>query len=294
MLRTHASMLAIIARQKYFDRQRRLRLLPEQVAFPFFRRKRPGEMLQSGEVIDADVVRDRRVLFAVGAGVNQRGSAAPVFVRGIGEENLRHDFLGDGAVEQAAGLSGDRIFLGLIGEWKNIGRKEDRGRGLRVARGLGEAIIETAAARSGNVRQNAVERNASFFVRIEALIEEVAQEAPILRNAFAIDACRGSDGIGCVLGIGREVAYRGEAAAGHDRIGDHVNIFVDFSGLKAAVQVDMAVTRSEFAVDRLRELPFRAGNDGACVPRASRAPSARCADRRARRLDIRTRRYCRG
>ena len=40
------------------DRQRRLGLLPEQISgFPFCRRKWPGKMLQSGEVIDANIVR---------------------------------------------------------------------------------------------------------------------------------------------------------------------------------------------------------------------------------------------
>ena len=83
------------------------------------------------------------------------------------------------------------------------------------------------------MRENAVQRDSSFFVSVESLIQVVAQEAPVLRNAFAVDPRRRSDGIGRVLGIGGEVTDGGEAPAGNDRIGDHVNVFVDLSGLKS-------------------------------------------------------------
>ena len=253
-----------------FDRERRLRLLPEQIAFPSFGRERAGKMLQAGEVIDADVFGERSVVFAVGAGVNERGGAAPIFVRSVGEKNPGHDFVGDGAVEQARRLSGDRICLGLIGEGKDVGGEKDgRGR-LRVARRLGETVVEAAAARSGDVGENAVERDPSLFVGIETLIEKVAQEAAVLRNAFAVDAGRGSDGIGSVLGIGGEVANRGEAAAGDDGVGDDINVFVNLARLKTAVQMDMPVAGCEFAVDGVGKLPFGAGNDGALSHRESR------------------------
>ena len=167
-----------------------MRLLSEQVAFAFFRRKRTGEVLQAGEVIDADVVRDGRIVLSVGADMNERGGAAPIFVGGVGEENPGHDFFRGSAVEQSSGLAGHGIFLGLIGERENIRGKENRRSGLRIARRLGETIVEAAAAGSGNVGENAVERDSSLFVGVEALVEKVAQKAPVLRNAFAIDARR--------------------------------------------------------------------------------------------------------
>ena len=162
------------------------------------------------------------------------------------------------ALEQAACLSGNRIGLGSIGKGKDVGREENRRGGLRVARGLGEAIIEAAAAGSGNVSQNAIERDPSFFVGIEILIEKIAKKAAVLRNAFAVDARRGSDGIGGMFGIGRKVADRSKAPAGHDGIGDDVNVFINLARLKAAVEMDISVARDEFAVDGLRELPLRA------------------------------------
>ena len=69
-------------------------------------------MLQAGEVIDADVVRDWRVVFSIGADVNQRGSAAPVFVRRVGKENLGKDFFRSRAVEQTAVVSVTGSFSG--------------------------------------------------------------------------------------------------------------------------------------------------------------------------------------
>ncbi len=114
--------------------------------------------------------------------------------------------------------------------------------------------------------EDAVEGDASFFVGIETLIEEIAEEASVLRDAFAVDARRGSDGIGRVLGVGGEVADSSESAAGNDGIGDDVNIFVDLARLKAAVEVDMAGARDEFSIDGVRKLPLRAGNNRALGP----------------------------
>src|ERR1700722_3534391 len=118
--------------------------------------------------------------------MNQRGGAPPIFIRSIGEKNLRHDFVSHSAIKQPARSSCERILLGLIGEGKNIGREENGRSRLCVARWLSESVIEAAAARSCHVGQNAVKRDPSLFVGVETLIEKVAQEPSILRNAFAI------------------------------------------------------------------------------------------------------------
>ena len=102
-----------------------MRLLAEQIAFSFFRRERAGEMLQPGEVIDADVVRNRRIVFAVGGGVDQSGGAAPIFIGSVGEKNPGHNFISGWAIEQAGRLSRDGIFFWSIGKGKDIGWKED-------------------------------------------------------------------------------------------------------------------------------------------------------------------------
>ena len=234
-------MLEIMARQKYLMGSGDSGSWPEQVPFTLLRREWDGKMLQPGEVIDADIARDGRILLAIGADVNQSRRTSPIFVGGVGEKNLGHDFVSGGAVEQPTSLSGDWIFLRLIREGKDIGGKENRRSGPRVARRLGEPVVEAAPARSRDVGENSVERDSSVFVRIEALIEKVAQKAPVLRDAFAVDPLSRSDGIGIVLGIGSKVAYGSEAAAGHDRVGDHINVFVNLPWLEAAVQVDVPV-----------------------------------------------------
>ena len=106
---------------------------------------------------------------------------------------------------------------------------------------MGETVVEAAAACSRYVGKNSVERDPSFFIRIEALVEKVAQEAPILRNAFTIDALCRSNGVGIVLGVGSKVTYGSEASAGHHGVGDDIDVFVNLSWLEAAVQMNKAV-----------------------------------------------------
>ena len=83
------------------------------------------------------------------------------------------------------------------------------------------------------MREDAVKRNSSFFISIEALIEEVTKKAPVLRYALAVDTRCRSDGMWVVFGIRREVAYGSEPASGNYRIGNNINVFVNFARLKA-------------------------------------------------------------
>src|SRR3954471_24752840 len=120
--------------------------------------------------------------------MDQGGCTPPVFVGSVGEKDLGHNFFSDSAVEQTAHFARDRILLSLIGEWEDIRRKKHRRSRLRVARGLRETVVEVASPGSCHVPQNAIERDSSIFVSVESLIEEVAQEAPVLRDAFAVNA----------------------------------------------------------------------------------------------------------
>src|SRR6185295_15286468 len=100
------------------DGQRRLRLLAQQVTFSFCGWKWPREVLQSCEVIDANIFRDGSILFSVGSGVDQRCGASPIFVGSVGEEYLGHHMIGDGAVEQSCFLPSQRITFRLVGKRK--------------------------------------------------------------------------------------------------------------------------------------------------------------------------------
>src|ERR1700722_7583998 len=126
-------------------------------------------MLQSGEVIDAYIVGNRRIVFAAGCHANERGRSTPGFVRCIREENSGRNFIGDGTAKQAAGLLRDGNFIRLIGEGEDISWKENRRRGLGGSRGLVKTVVEAAAARSCHVRENAVESDPSLFIGIESL-----------------------------------------------------------------------------------------------------------------------------
>ncbi len=139
-----------------------------------------------------------------------------------------------------------------------------------VPRGLREPIVETAAAGARDVRENAVQRGFALFVGIEPFIEEIAQETPVLRNPLAVDAGRGDDRIRAVLGIGGKVADRREAEARNHRIGHDIHVFVDATGLKPAIQMNMPIAGSEFPVDGFGELPLRCRNENALgIPRVA-------------------------
>ena len=113
-------------------RKRRFRLLAIEVAFSFFRWKIPAEMLQTSEVVDADVRRNRRVVKSVRRHVDQRAGASPIFVGSVREENLRNNVLFGGDVEQSTGFAGERIGFGLVGKRKDVCWKENRRGWLRI------------------------------------------------------------------------------------------------------------------------------------------------------------------
>src|SRR5262249_33040858 len=80
--------------------------------------------------------------------------------------------------ELRAALSGHLIERRGIGE-----RKQASDRGGRVQGGLPEALVELAATGARDVNDHAVEPSAAGFVLVQAQVEQVAQEAPGLRDA---------------------------------------------------------------------------------------------------------------
>ena len=104
-------------------------------------------MLRSGEEIYARVFRQRRIMLAIGRGMNQRRSAPPVFVRTIRVENLGHHIRGYSLCQQSI----------VIGERRNVHRVKDVEERMPVARWLRESGVEAAAPRTRNERPYAVE-----------------------------------------------------------------------------------------------------------------------------------------
>ena len=204
------------------DGERRLHLLAHQKVLSLRGRKWSGEVLVSGEVVDANVLGDRDIFLAVGADMDQRGNASPIFVRSVGEKDLRHNLLSHGAVEQSGSFSRLRICLGQVRERENIGRKENRGRWLSVARGLCKAVVEIAASCSCDVGEHSIESDSALFVRIESLVQKIAQKAPVLRYAFAVDALSGSDGFLVMVLAVRKLFAMGTILSSPVVVGDTV------------------------------------------------------------------------
>src|SRR5215510_10581974 len=140
-------------------------------------------MLAADEIIDARVLRQRRVRFAVDTGVNQRRRAPPIFIGRKCVEDFRRGLLFDRQRQNAVFLARLRVGLLQIGERKDVGRIEERREGAGVAGRLGEAMIEATVAASRDVRVDGVENLPVFFVGVEALIDEVAKVAAGLRDA---------------------------------------------------------------------------------------------------------------
>ncbi len=243
-------------------------LLAVAVAGAFFRGEGNGEVLQAGVEVDADVVMEGGVGFAVRGSVNKGGGAAPVLVGGVGEEDFGNDVGGDGGVQEAGfgGLGAVGVSFGETGEGKDVGGPIDGGDGLGVAGGLGEAVVEAAAAGSADVGEDAVEDDLTGGAGVEALVEEVAEEAAALGDAGGVDVfcgCgRGGLAFGGVFHPAGEVADGGEAETGDDGVLNDVDELVDFAGEEAGIQVDKVGAGGEGFVFGVGKAPFGAG-DGA-------------------------------
>src|ERR1700733_36074 len=132
--------------------------------------------------------------------MNQRGNPAPVFIRRVGEKDSGHNLIRRCTCEESR-----------VGERRYICGKEDRRGRLRIARGLGKTVVEAAAASPGYVGEHTIQGDSSVLIRIESLVEEIAQEAPVLRNSLTINTLRRGDGFGITLAVGSEVTDGSEA-----------------------------------------------------------------------------------
>src|SRR5580704_11080207 len=112
------------------------------------------------------------------------------------------------------------------------------------------------------MRQHTIESDPAIFIRVKSLVEKVAQKATVLRDTFPVYSLRRSHRIGGMLGVGCKVANGGEASAGHNRIGGHVDIFINPTGLKAAIHVNVSIAPRKLALHHVRKLPLSAWNHG--------------------------------
>ena len=90
-------------------------------------------MLAGREQVTADVGRKPRVFRAVDRRVIERRGAAPVFVRGVGVEDVGLKRRLGRVRQQPVGHAGFRIVLLGVGERKDVGRVEEVQVGMAVA-----------------------------------------------------------------------------------------------------------------------------------------------------------------
>ena len=98
-------------------------------------------------------------------------------------EDLRHGAALLGAHEQAVGEAGLGVSLLAVRERKQVDRKEDVEELQRIARRLGETMVERSAPGASNLVEDAVEHPPPLLVLVEALIQKVAEKPSALRHA---------------------------------------------------------------------------------------------------------------
>ena len=130
-----------------------------------------------------------------------------------------------------------------------------------VARLLTKAVVERAAAGAADLVEHTIKHDASSFVFVEALVDEVAQEAAGLRDTPADGACdarqRITFGGAGVLEEADDVAGAGETNANHARVAGAVDHVVDQPRLEATVERDRSGAGE--APGAARDLPRRIG-----------------------------------
>src|SRR5207244_7911985 len=89
------------------------------------------------------------------------------------------------ARENAVDGAGLGIGFRRVGERKQIDGKQNVEVLQRIARRLAEAVVERSASRSADLIEDAVEHAAALLVLVEALIQEMKQEAAPLRHTPA-------------------------------------------------------------------------------------------------------------
>ena len=119
-------------------------------------------------------------------------------------------------------------------------------------------MVEATAAGARGMHEHAVEGLVPALVGVEALVEEVAQEAPGLRHAEGHPEPRGEEALRVVLGVRDDVADGGETETAHDRVARAVHELVDLAGLEAARHGDVPRVLHDASVHLTSEAPVAA------------------------------------
>ena len=145
------------------------------------RRETGGAVLGPGKGVDPRRLCDRRVFAGVDRGVDERCRPPPVLVGRVRIEDLRV-VLGLLEGEDAVVRPGLEVGLRKVGKREDVSRVEEVDEGVGVARRLGEAMVEAAAAASRDVSDDAIEHLAAGLVLVEAVEQERPEESSALRD----------------------------------------------------------------------------------------------------------------
>ena len=214
-------------------------------------------MLRSRQEIHPHVVGEREILCAVDArvGERRRPPAAPVLDGRVRVKDLGPLLGAIGRLQSSMHAVGVG-FVG-IGKWK--ARRSEH---ITVARRR-ESLVVRSARRAGDVGPHCIEHPPVLLVRVEAVVQELTEEAASLRLAVGI---RGTAAHGKITSIaeGRcRVADGGEANTGDDRAGRAIGDPIPATGIESAVELNpgwRAVARDE--------TPSLSSDDGGLVPEA--------------------------
>src|SRR5579871_856413 len=111
------------------------------------------------------------------------------------------------------------------------------------------------------MREHAIESHRAMLIRIEPLVEEITQEAPVLRNPEPVDSLASDGRSRSPFDVRGEVADGGEPEACHDGIGRYVDILVELARLEPGIEVDITIAGNEPAVLGPGKLPLCTGHE---------------------------------
>src|SRR5260370_9738626 len=98
------------------------------------------------------------------------------------------------------------------------------------------------------MRPDSVKGDSAPLIRIDPLVQHVAQESSILRDPLADHAPRVHDRVRIVLDVGSEVADRCEPESGDGWVRHHVDVLLDPPRLESTIEMNMPGARLAAAV----------------------------------------------
>lgn len=118
-------------------------------------------------MINARIVMTVDVACPLGIGVHQRAVAAPILGRGVGVDDLGPHRRLESRQEPVVPI-GEWIPQRLVGEGKQMAEVR-----IGLVRRLRESMVECAAPRARNVRQQPIENLASVLIDVQTKIQKV-------------------------------------------------------------------------------------------------------------------------